>query len=197
VTGTVHPDRVLTNAGAQPGDALILTKPIGTGVLATAIKGGLLSEAATRHATEVMATLNKAAAEAMALYPVNACTDVTGFGLLGHALEVAQASMVEIEIDVDRVPLLPGVFDLAGMGLIPAGSYSNRNFCAQHVLVPATLDPLLLDLLADAQTSGGLLIFLPLAAAPALLNDLRARGVSDAAIIGEVTRRDQGHIALR
>jgi selenide,water dikinase len=197
VTGIVHPDRVLTNAGAQPGDALILTKPIGTGVLATAIKGGLLSEAATRHATEVMATLNKAAAEAMTLHPVSACTDITGFGLLGHALEVAQASDVRIEIEADRVPLLPAVSDLAGMGLIPAGSYSNRNFCAHHVHVSGKVDPLLLDLLADAQTSGGLLIFLPRAAAPSLVADLHALGVVDAIIIGEVGPQGEGHILLK
>jgi selenide,water dikinase len=196
VTGVVHPDRVLTNAGAQPGDALILTKPIGTGVLATAIKGGLLSEAVTRHATEVMATLNRAAAEAMTLHPVNGCTDITGFGLLGHVLEVALASKVEITIDVERVPLLPEVHDLAGMGLIPAGSYSNRNFCAHHVLIPDNLDPLLLDLLADAQTSGGLLIFLPQAAAPSLVADLHARGVIDAVVIGEVGQQGEGRIVL-
>jgi selenide, water dikinase len=196
VTGIVHPDRVLTNAGAQPGDAVILTKPIGTGVLATAIKGCLLAEATTRHVTEVMATLNKTAAEAMTGHPVSACTDITGFGLLGHALEVALASKVSIQIDVDRVPLFPAVFDLAGMGLIPAGSYSNRNFCAQHVRAPANMDPLRLDLLADAQTSGGLLIFLPRAAAPSLVADLHARGVGDAVIIGEVGRQGKGHIVL-
>lgn len=197
VTGIVRPDRVLTNAGAQPGDLMILTKPIGTGVLATAIKGGLLSAAATRRATEVMATLNKTAAEAMAAHPANACTDITGFGVLGHTLEVARASKVRIEIDVERVPLLPEVFDLAAMGLIPAGSYSNRNYCAQHVHVPPAMDPLRLDLLADAQTSGGLLIFLPRAAASSLLSDLHARGVVDAVIIGEVTQRDEGRIVLR
>jgi selenide,water dikinase len=197
VTGIVRPDRVVTNAGAQPGDLMILTKPIGTGVLATAIKGGLLSAAATRRVTEVMATLNKAAAEAMAAHPTNACTDITGFGLLGHTLEVARASKVRIEIDVERVPLLPEVFDLAAMGLIPAGSYSNRNYCAQHVRVPLAMDPLRLDLLADAQTSGGLLIFLPRAAASSLLSDLHARGVADAVIIGEVTQRDEGRIVLR
>jgi selenide, water dikinase len=197
VTGVVRPDRVLTNAGAQPSDLLILTKPIGTGVLATAIKGGLLSGAATRHATEVMATLNKSAAETMANYPVNACTDITGFGLLGHALEVAQASKVSIEIDVEQVPLLPEVFDLAGMGLIPAGSYSNRNYCSRHVLASVSIDSLRLDLLADAQTSGGLLIFLPQEAASSLLAELHANGIIDAAVIGVVTQPDAGHIILR
>jgi selenide, water dikinase len=197
VTGIVHPDRVITNAGAQPGDGLILTKPIGTGVLATAIKGGLLSDTATRHVTELMATLNKGAAEAMTRYPVNACTDITGFGLLGHALEVALASRVRIEITVESVPLLPEALELAAMGLIPAGSYSNRHYCTDHVQVPATTDPLHLDLLADAQTSGGLLIFLPLSLAPSLLDILHAEGILDAAIIGEVTEGGVGQIALR
>ncbi len=196
VTGVVHPDRVLTNAGAQPGDALILTKPIGTGVLATAIKGALLTDSAARHATTVMATLNKAAAEAMALYPVNACTDITGFGLLGHTLEVAVASRVTIEISIDRVPLLPEVLELAAMGLIPAGTYSNRNYCSHHVMIATTNDPLRLDLLADAQTSGGLLIFLPQAVAPSLVADLHSQGVTDAAIIGHVIRSNAAQIVL-
>ena len=196
VTGVVHPDRVLTNAGAQPGDALILTKPIGTGVLATAIKGELLPDSALRHATEVMATLNKTAAEAMAPYPVNACTDITGFGLLGHSLEVAMASRVTIQISMDSVPLLPEVLDLAAMGLIPAGTYSNRNYCSKHVLLATTNDPLRLDLLADAQTSGGLLIFVPQTVAPSLLADLHAQGVTEAAIIGQVIRGDTAQIVL-
>jgi selenide, water dikinase len=196
VTGVVHPDRVLTNAGAQPGDALILTKPIGTGVLATAIKGELLPDSALRHVTEVMATLNKTAAEAMAPYPVNACTDITGFGLLGHTLEVAMASRVTIQISMDSVPLLPEVLDLAAMGLIPAGTYSNRNYCSKHVLIAAANDPLRLDLLADAQTSGGLLIFVPQTVAPSLLADLHDQGVTEAAIIGQVICGDTAQIVL-
>jgi selenide, water dikinase len=196
VTGVVHPDRVLTNAGAQPGDSIILTKPIGTGVLATAIKGALLTDVAARHATTVMTTLNKVAAETMARYPVHACTDITGFGLLGHTLEVAVASRVSIEISVDRVPLLPEVLELAAMGLLPAGTYSNRNYCSNHILIAATNDPLRLDLLADAQTSGGLLIFLPKAVAPSLLADLHDQGVTEAAIIGHVNHGNIAQIVL-
>ncbi len=131
VTGVVHPDRVLTNAGVKPGDALILTKPIGTGVLATAVKAGLVSREAQRRAIETMAALNRKAAEIMAEYPVNGCTDVTGFGLLGHALEMATASKVAITIFAENVPLLPEVPDLVQMGLVPAGSFSNRNFCSR------------------------------------------------------------------
>jgi selenide, water dikinase len=197
VTGIVAPDRVLTNAGAQPGDVLVLTKPIGTGVLATAIKAGLASAATTQLATAVMATLNKTAAEVMAAYPVHACTDITGFGLLGHALEVALASHARLVIDIESVPILPEVLDLGGMGLIPAGSYANRNHCAHQVCNAVAIDPLRLDLMADAQTSGGLLIALAREYGEAIVEDLHQHGVADAAIIGEVTGQQAGCIELR
>ena len=196
VTGVVHPDRVLTNAGVKPGDALILTKPIGTGVLATAVKAGLVSREAQRRAIETMAALNRKAAEIMAEYPVNGCTDVTGFGLLGHALEMATASKVAITIFAENVPLLAEVPDLVQMGLVPAGSFSNRNFCSDHIRRLKAIDPMLLDILADAQTSGGLLISLPGDRAPALLEDLKAGGVPDAAIIGRATNADRVIIEL-
>ena len=124
VTGVVHPDRVLTNAGARPGDAFILTKPLGTGILATAIKAGLVSDEVQRRAVEVMAMLNKKAAEVMGSYPVSCCTDITGFGLLGHALEIATASKVVITLYAERVPLLPEVLDSVRKGLLPAGSFA-------------------------------------------------------------------------
>ncbi len=197
VTGVVHPDRILTNAGVKPGDALVLTKPLGTGVLATAIKAGLVSGRAQRRAIETMATLNKKAAEIMAEYPVNACTDVSGFGLLGHALEMATGSRIAITLLADSVPLLLEVIDSVQMGLVPAGSFSNRNFCAHHIRQPEPIDPILLDILADAQTSGGLLISLPEDEAPALLNDLKGGGVPDAALIGRATNADRGTIELR
>ena len=197
VTGLVHPERVLTNAGAKPGDALILTKPIGTGVLATAIKAGLLSEAAERAAIATMATLNRPAAALMASYAVTACTDITGFGLLGHALEMATASRVCIALEADRVPLLPEARELVEMGLVPAGSYANRNYCSHQVLHPEAVDPILLDLAADAQTSGGLLLALPENQAHALLADLQGHGVPQAAIIGRVVDGVGGSILLR
>jgi selenide,water dikinase len=196
VTGLVHPDRVLTNSGVKPGDALILTKPLGTGILATAIKAGLASEEAQIRAIEAMATLNKKAAEVMAAYPVNACTDVTGFGLLGHALEMARGSKVAITLFADRVPLLPEVLDSVQMGLVPAGSFSNRNFCAHQVRQSKAVDPMLLDILADAQTSGGLLISLPQDQASALVGDLKAGGISDAEIIGAATTAGKGLIEI-
>lgn len=197
VTGIVHPQRVLKNAGARVGDVLILTKPLGTGVLATAIKGGLASHAAERRAIEVMATLNKNAAEVMAEYPVHACTDVTGFGLLGHGLEMAVAGRVTLAFDAGSVPLLPEVYDYAAMGLVPAGSYANRDFCSTSLVQKRAIDPILLDLLADAQTSGGLLFAVPAEVGPALLDALKERGVEDAAIIGEVTGTSHGVIELR
>jgi selenide,water dikinase len=197
VTGVVHPDKVLTNAGVSPGDALILTKPLGTGVLATAIKAGLISGEAQRRAIETMATLNRKAAEIMSAYSVNGCTDVTGFGLLGHALEMAAASKVKITIFAQNVPLLPEVLDSVRTGLVPEGSFSNRNFCAHLIRQPGPIDPILLDILADAQTSGGLLISLPEHQASALLDDLKTGGVPDAAIIGLAIDADTGTIELR
>ncbi len=196
VTGLVHPDRVLTNAGVKAGDALMLTKPLGTGVLATAIKAGLISPQAERAAIESMATLNKKAAELMASYSVHACTDITGFGLLGHALEMAAASRVCIALHAEAVPLLPEAQDLVHMGLVPAGSYANRNYCAHLVKPRKPVDPVLLDLLADAQTSGGLLIALPVDQAQSLLANLKAQGVRDAAIIGQATNDGEGTIEI-
>lgn len=196
VTGIVHPKKVITNAGAMPGDSLVLTKPLGTGILTTAIKAGLISPQAERLAIQVMAELNKPAAEAMASFPVHACTDVTGFGLLGHALEMALASRVLITIHMKAVPLLPQVLDALKTGMMPAGSFANRNFCERHVRAAPSADPLLLDVLADAQTSGGLLISLPQREAPALLKALEAHGVSRAAIIGEVREGEKGGIEV-
>ena len=197
VTGVVHPDRVLTNAGARPGDAFILTKPLGTGILATAIKAGLASDEVQRLAAEVMATLNKKAAEIMGVYPVNCCTDITGFGLLGHALEIATASKVAITLYAERVPLLPEVLDSVKMGLLPAGSFANRNFCAGLIRQVGSIDPMLLDILADAQTSGGLLISLPEDRAWDMTDDLRAHGVPYAAVIGRAgAASDQGIIEI-
>jgi selenide,water dikinase len=196
VTGVVHPDKVLPNAGVKPGDAIILTKPLGTGVLATAIKAGLISEQAQRRAIETMATLNKRAAEIMSAYPVNGCTDVTGFGLLGHALEMAAGSRVAITIFVDQVPLLPEALDSVRMGLVPGGSFSNRSYCSHQLIAPERIDPVLLDILSDAQTSGGLLISLPERQAASLLRELKAGGVADAALVGRAAAADKGTIAF-
>ena len=165
--------------------------------LATAIKAGLISESAQRRAVETMATLNRKAAEIMSGYPVNGCTDVTGFGLLGHVLEMAKASKVAITLFADDVPLLPEVLDSVRMGLVPAGSFSNRDFCTHQVIGPERIDPMLLDILSDAQTSGGLIISLPENRAASLLDELKAGGVADAAIVGRVAKADKGTVELR
>ena len=197
VTGLVSPDKVWTNGGAQPGDALILTKPLGTGILATAIKAGLISPEAEKQVIEVMATLNNKAAEVMSTYSVHACTDITGFGLLGHALEMARASKVTISIEVHKVPVLSEVLDHAGLGLIPAGSYANRNFCASHVREVGSIDPMYLDIIADAQTSGGLLIALASNEVEQALWDLKVAGIQEVVLIGHVVDRSKGVIELK
>jgi len=197
VTGLVHPDRIWTNSGARPGDVLILTKPLGTGILATAIKAELASAEAQAAAVELMATLNKKAAEVLSPYPVQGCTDITGFGLLGHALEMAQASKATLIIEVQKVPVMAEVLDHASMGLVPAGSYANRNFCASSVREVGSIDPLLLDVIADAQTSGGLLVTLPADVALNALEDLHVAGVHQSTIIGFVDERSHGVVKLR
>ncbi len=157
VTGLVHPNRVKANAGARPGDALVLTKKIGTGVIATALKRGIASAAHVDASIASMLTLNRAAAEALAEFDVHGMTDVTGFGLLGHAREMALASRVTLEIEAAKVRFLEGAVDYARAGAIPAGLKNNRDFVAPCVEGSSALD----DLLYDPQTSGGLLVALP------------------------------------
>jgi selenide,water dikinase len=194
VTGIVSPDRILTNAGARPGDSLILTKPLGTGIIATAMKGKLASAGAEAQAVEVMTALNRAAAECLEGFEVHALTDITGFGLLGHALEMAAASGVELALAASRVPILPAAREYAAMGLVPAGTFANRNFCQKSLITDPSLDPVLLDILADAQTNGGLLIALPAPHAEALLARLQEAGVRSAAIVGEVRAPGEGRL---
>ena len=158
VTGLVHPDRIWTKAGARPGDLLILTKPLGTGIIATALKGRLASKEAEAAAIRVMSALNKAAAEALEGLEVHAVTDITGFGLLGHGLELAKASRAELTIYAGRVPVLSWAREYAAMGLVPGGSHANRRFCENHLTLAPGVDPMTADLLSDAQTSGGLFI---------------------------------------
>jgi selenide,water dikinase len=195
VTGTVHPDRVVTNAGARPGDRLLLTKPLGTGVLATATKRGKAPPDLEAEAIRWMTTLNRGAAEAMQEVGVNACTDITGFGLLGHGLGLASASGVTIELDVSRIPLIPGVRELASEGLFPGGSRANRKFCERAVHVSDEVEPLLVDLLADAQTSGGLLLSVAADRAEALHAALEVRKVPHHEI-GEVVKPSSGEIRV-
>lgn len=172
VTGFVHPDRVLTNSGARPGDVLLLTKPLGIGVLTTAAKVDMASAEAMQLAWRLMTTLNKSARDAMVEYQVHACTDVTGFGLLGHALEMAQGSGVELELRTEGIDLIPEAVELARMGILPEGMYRNRAFAEESVDVGGT-ELCRQDLLFDPQTSGGLLMAVDPADAVALLNRLK------------------------
>jgi selenide, water dikinase len=187
VTGVVHPDRIFTKGGAQPGDLLILTKPLGTGIIATALKGRAASAEAEEAAIRVMGTLNRAAAEALEGLAVHAVTDITGFGLLGHGLEMALASRAELTLYASRAPVLPWARDYAAMGLVPGGSHANRRFCENHLTVDPGVSPVDLDILSDAQTSGGLFVAVAGPQGAELLQRLHSSGVSASAIIGEVT----------
>lgn len=173
VTGLVHPEKHLANSSARPGDVLILTKPIGIGVLTTAAKAGLLPPEQEKQVFDLMATLNKKARDIMVQYEVHSCTDVTGFGLLGHSLEMAQGSGVTIELDSGAIPVLPGALDFAAMGILPAGVYRNRSFAAASAAFAEGLPLRLQDVLFDPQTSGGLLISVAEKDAAALLRELQ------------------------
>ena len=157
VTGFAHPDKILTNAGARAGDVLFLTKPLGIGVATTAARAGLVSEETRNYAVRLMTTLNKSARDTMVRYRVHACTDVTGFGLLGHALEMAQGSGLAAEIDTAQIVFLPEALELARMGVLPAGLYRNRSF-AEAGVEAGGVELAVQDLLYDPQTAGGLLI---------------------------------------
>ena len=172
VTGFVHPDKILTNAGAKPGDVLLFTKPLGIGVLTTAAKADLCPPEAMERAHKLMTTLNKAARDAMVKYRVHACTDVTGFGFLGHTYEMAQGSDVEIHVDVQGVDLIPEALELARMGVLPEGMYRNRRY-AQEAVDPGDTELAVQDLLYDPQTAGGLLMAVDPADADALLEELK------------------------
>lgn len=186
VTGVVHPDKVLTNAGAKPGDVLVLTKPLGIGILTTAIKGELASPGEIERVIQVMAALNKNAAEAMAEVGVNSCTDITGFGLLGHASEMARGSKVSMSIWAETVPVLDGVHEYVKMGIVPAGTRGNLKYINQFVDFESNVSEGNRLVLADAITSGGLLISVPGQKSRQLMKELTARGVRDAAVVGEV-----------
>jgi len=191
VTGTVHPARVKANAGARAGDALVFTKRLGTGVVSTALKRGLAREADVDESIRSMLTLNRRACEAMLAFDVHGCTDVTGFGLLGHAREMALASGVTLEIEVEQLPFLPGALDYARQGALPRGLKNNREFVAHEVETRRDVAPEVEDLLYDPQTAGGLLIALPEADAAAY-----ERAFEAAYRIGRVLPRAQKAIHL-
>ena len=196
VTGFVHPDRMLTNSGAKPGDVLLFTKPIGIGILTTAAKADMLTPELEKRMTDLMMTLNKAARDAMVKYRVHACTDVTGFGMLGHLSEMATGSDVEITLHVDEVDLISEAYEFAQMGLLPAGMYRNRSFAEKYVDAGQT-ELAKQDMLYDPQTSGGLLIAVDPADADALFAELKD-SVPSAQRIGTVSEYHGGaRILLR
>lgn len=186
VTGIAHPDCIVTNRGARPGEALVLTKPLGTGVLVTALKGEMITEEEARPAIEYMTRTNRAASETMQKIGVSAATDITGFGLLGHALEMSAGSGWALEIDSSRVPWLPLAREMARMGLVPAGTYTNQNQLSDRIEFADRVTTEEKDLLYDPQTSGGLLISVDPGRKDRLLSELADQG-EPAWEIGRVT----------
>lgn len=197
VLGFVHPDKVWKNSTAQPGDVLVLTKPIGAGILNTALKGEVITpdDEEYDHAIRCMGQLNRSAAEKLAPYTVHAATDITGFGLLGHAYEMAQGAEVTIELDASRVPVLPKAKEFAGMGLVPAGAYANREFAGIGVDADGISDRTM-DLLFDPQTSGGLLVSMPEADADAFIEAMKEE-IFPVVRVGRVTEKQDKEILVR
>ncbi len=191
VTGFAHPRKIWRNQGLQQESCLILTKPIGTGIVNTAIKGGLASVSEIEQVTSSMTMLNKAAAEVLADFPIDACTDITGFGLLGHLAEMLAGTGTGAQLELAAIPVLSGALSYAAMGLVPAGAYRNRIYRQEMVVVPEGLDPALRDVLFDPQTSGGLLFGCSQEDAPSIVNRLHNTGVGDAAVIGTITSADE------
>jgi selenide,water dikinase len=196
VVGLADPDRLLTIAKARPGDRLVLTKPLGTGVVSTAVKRGDPDPAAVAAAVAAMTTLNRDAAEAALAAGVEAATDVTGFGLLGHLHRMLRASGVAGQVDAARVPFLPGAAELAGAGFVSGGTRNNQAYLRDHVELEAGLPPVVATLLHDAQTSGGLLLSVAPERLGGLVGDLRGRGI-EPAVVGRVLDGPPGRIGVR
>jgi len=197
VTGFIHPERVLTKHNIMRGDRLVLTKPLGTGIINTAIKAGLASPEIIETVTRVMATLNRTAADVMARFPVHACTDITGFGFLGHLAEMILDSGYGLNIDAASIPVLPETLGYAAIGLVPAGAHKNKEFRAPIVEFPSTVDGIMQDVLFDPQTSGGLLISVAPEHARDLAAALKEEGIRDAAVVGEVISGPEEKIIVR
>lgn len=197
ITGIIHPAKVILNTGARAGDKLLLTKPLGTGIINTALKGGLADEGAVSRAIECMVTLNRKASELMMEVDVHACTDVTGFGLLGHACEMIEGTDIGMVIHSATVPLLPETEGYARMGLIPAGTIRNRDFRLPMIELATEISDEKLLILFDAQTSGGLLISVPGQEADMLLQRMHEEGIEEATLIGEVTAESKGKITVK
>lgn len=196
VTGTVHPDRIMANAGAQPGDVLILTKPVGIGVVTTGIKAGMVEADVADRVTQSMAALNKKAAEAMVEVGAHACTDISGFGLLGHASEMVENSRNGFHLYAEKVPVFSGAVDLAQKGILPGGSLANQEFYSKYVIWDSSAPEDLQSVFYDAQTSGGLLISVKKEKSDELLERVHQAGDEDATIVGEVVEDPVGKIIV-
>lgn len=190
VTGYVHPGKILRNNSIKEGDALLLTKPLGTGIIATALKAGMADAEHVSAYMKSMATLNKYAADIMASFAVNACTDVTGFGLAGHMLEMMAGNEFSIHIESSLLPVLEGAEDYSSMGLVPAGLYRNRDYVGEKCIISESVSLFNRDMLFDPQTSGGLVISLPVDQATQLADALSAGGISTCAVFGKVVKEE-------
>jgi selenide,water dikinase len=197
VTGIINPDEVLRKEGSQAGDKLILTKSLGTGIISTAIKGKMASEEAVARIIKSMATLNRKASETMREVGVHACTDITGFGLIGHAAEMIEGTGKGMVIHATSVPVFPEAQELAESGLVPGGLYRNRDYRKHMVEIEPDVSEFLADILFDPQTSGGLLISVPAEKASMLLKKLHSDGIDEAAIIGEVVDNPREKIVVK
>jgi selenide,water dikinase len=197
VTGFVHPDKVFKNCEARPGDVLILTKPLGTGIVNTAVKADLASQEAKDEVIKVMTSLNRKAKQVIERYEVHSCTDVTGFGLAGHSVEMAEGSGVTLEISVSDLPVQKEAFELARMGLVPEGAYKNRSYTSERVDYADT-EEYMIDIFCDPQTSGGLLISVSREDGERIMEDFaRADMETSCRIIGRVTKKQEKSVKLR
>ncbi len=196
-TGMVHPNHIWRNFGAQVGDVLILTKPLGVGVITTALKEDLLKESTVKEVTFNMSELNKYAKEAIENFDVHACTDITGFGLLGHALEMAKGSDVTIEINTKGLKFIEGAREMAEMGIIPAGAYKNRYFVEKDTVVDERIEEVILDLICDPQTSGGLLFAIPAKELDQVLSSLKNKVRTEYFVVGQVIDKSERYLYVK
>lgn len=196
VSGFINPKKVFKNYGAKENEVLILTKPIGTGILNTAIKASMCSEEAKNEAIHVMSSLNKNAKRIIEKYPVSSCTDVTGFGLIGHMVEMAKGSNVTLTLDIDKVPLIKEALEYAQMGLIPGGAYKNKEFFENEVLFE-DMEEMYSDIAYDPQTSGGLLFSIDERYVEDILNEFKEKLNTDFAAVGRVTKKSDKYIIVK
>ena len=197
VTGFVNPNKIFKNYGSQPGDVIIITKQVGSGLINTAIKAEMAEKSQIDEVVTVMTSLNKKAKEVIENYPISACTDITGFGLAGHAMEMAASSKVTFEIDVNKVPYIDGALEMAKMGLVPAGTYNNKDYISGDV-ESCNIEECYLDLMYDPQTSGGLLITLAESEVENIMKDFENKNMdTKVAVIGRVLEKQEKSIVLK